>query len=355
MSSATVVDSSLVPVTSVLRFPVGSAIIPPTVAELPPMAGRPRPLRDTAPFEDAAPSAVSARDAVDACRRLLTEEHDVVVDAVRFVASRHHLSRDMADELRGRVMLHLAANDYATLRSWRRECSLHTYLVTVITRVFLDYRNQEWGKAKPPALAKRMGPLALMLWRLTHRKRLSFDEAVHTLQADHRVTATRDELWAMFARLPAASGRYFVDVNELAQTEQPGAEADALVHTAERQKLAGRVNSALKHALAGLAAEDRLILNLFFTNGMTRAGIARVLHLDQQRLYPRFLALMGRLQAALTAQGVTAEDTRDIIGAVNLTPGRPVLADSCKKDGRGPSLEVERTPAPRRRPRLRES
>ncbi len=355
MSSATVVDSSLVPVTSVLRFPVGSAIIPPTVAELPPMAGRPRPLRDTAPFEDAAPSAVSARDAVDACRRLLTEEHDVVVDAVRFVASRHHLSRDMADELRGRVMLHLAANDYATLRSWRRECSLHTYLVTVITRVFLDYRNQEWGKAKPPALAKRMGPLALMLWRLTHRKRLSFDEAVHTLQADHRVTATRDELWAMFARLPAASGRYFVDVNELAQTEQPGAEADALVHTAERQKLAGRVNSALKHALAGLAAEDRLILNLFFTNGMTRAGIARVLHLDQQRLYPRFLALMGRLQAALTAQGVTAEDTRDIIGAVNLTPGRPVLADSCKKDGRGPSLEVERAPAPRRRPRLRES
>lgn len=338
-----------------LRITSRSTIIATSAVCLPPMARRPRPLSDSRPDHPGTAPEVSLRDAVAACRDLLTEQHEVIVDAVRFVAARHHLTRDMADELRGRVMLHLATNDYAVLRAWRRECSLHTYLVTVITRVFLDYRNQEWGKAKPPALAKRLGDVALNLWRLTHRKRLTFDEAVQTLQAEHGVTETREELWDIYSRLPVASGRYFVDVSELAQAEQPGADADALVRAAEHETLAARVERALSQALAGLDAEDRLVLKLFFANGMTRAQIARVLQLDQQRLYPRFIHLMSRLQDALRAQDVTADDVREIIGAPNLPPGAAVLEDVCKNDGSGPSLGLERTPAPRRRPRLRES
>ena len=98
-----------------------------------------------------------------------------------------------------------------------------------------------------------------------------------------------------------------------------------------------------------------VVLKMFFANGMTRAQIARVLQLDQQRLYPRFLQLMSRLHDALLAQDVTAEDVREIIGAANLPPGAAVLEEVCKKDGAGPSLGMDRTPAPRRRPRLRES
>jgi RNA polymerase sigma factor (sigma-70 family) len=338
-----------------LRFTSSSTIIATSAVPLPPMARRPRPLSEAVAAHADTASDASLRDAVAACRDLLAQRHDVVVDAVRFVAARHHLTRDTADELRGRVMLHLTTNDYAALRAWRRECSLHTYLVTVITRVFLDYRNQEWGKAKPPALAKRLGEVALGLWRLTHRKRLTFDEAVQTLHAEHGVTESRDQLWDIYSRLPAASGRYFVDVSELAQAEQPGADADALVRASERETLAARVERALSEALAGLDAEDRLVLKLFFSNGMTRAQIARVLHLDQQRLYPRFLHIMSRLHDALRAQGVTAEDVREIIGAASLPPGAAVLDEVCKKDGDGPSLGVERAPAPGRRPRLRES
>lgn len=338
MSIATTVDSSLVTAPDVLRFRVGSTIIPPAATGSPAMARRTRPLGATDfPLQETGAAGVSLREAAECCRQLLSDHLDVVGDAVRFVAARHHLSRDMAEELRSRVMLHLVTHDYAVLRQWRRECSLHTYLVTVITRVFLDYRNQEWGKAKPPALARRLGPVALLLWRLTHRKRLSFDEAVQTMQADHAVTESREALWAIFAQLPVASGRYFVDVSELAHAEQPGGDADILVNGAARQALAGRVEAALGQALAGLEPEDRLILKLFFTDGLSRAQIARGLQLDQQRLYPRFLALIGRLREALTAQGVSVDDVRDIIGAANLVPGEAVIDAACKNDATGPS------------------
>ena len=227
------------------------------------------------------------------CSQLLRDNLGAVGDAVRFVASRNRLSSDMTEELNSRALLHLVDHDYAVLRQWRRECSLQTYLTTVIARVFLDLRNKEWGKAKPPAIARRLGAVALMLWRLTHRTRLSFDEAVKALQAEHGVTATRDELWAMYSKLPAPSGRYFVGVNELAEMEQPGADAEVLVHQIERRQLAARVERGLASALHGLADEDRLILKLFFHDGMFLAEIARLLNIDQPRLYPRFRGLMA--------------------------------------------------------------
>lgn len=273
-------------------------------------------------------------------RQFLEQQYATVADAVRFVGARNHLSRDMIDELKSRVLLHLTQQDYAVLRRWRREGTLLTYLVTVVTRVFLDYRNQEWGKVKPPALARRLGPAALMLWRLTHRKRITFDEAVTTLQAEHGVTASRDELWRIFVQLPAAAGRYFVDLSELEHREQVGADAEAFVRVSEQEALASRVERALADALSGLDVEDRLIVKLFFYDGLSRAQIARSLHLDQQRLYPRFLAQMARLRASLESQRITIEDIRQIIAVPDLD-GRPaVIEEACKTNGQGPSQQM---------------
>jgi RNA polymerase sigma factor (sigma-70 family) len=273
-------------------------------------------------------------------RQFLEQHYGTVADAVRFVGARNHLSRDMIDELKSRVLLHLTQHDYAVLRQWRQEGSLLTYLVTVVTRVFLDYRNQEWGKVKPPALARRLGPTALMLWRLTHRKRITFDEAVTTLHGEHGVLATRDELWRIYVQFPVAAGRYFVDLSELEHREQDGADAEVLVTAAERAALAVRVERALADALDGLDVEARLIVKLFFHDGLSRAEISRVLHLDQQRLYPRFLALIARLKGSLEGQGITIEDVRQIVAIPNLDARPAVIAQACKTSDEGPSHRV---------------
>jgi hypothetical protein len=223
----------------------------------------------------------------------------------------------------------------------------------VVTRVFLDYRNQEWGKAKPPALARRLGPAAMQLWRLTHRQRLSFEEAVAVLRTRHDVTASRDELWRMFQQFPTPRARYFVDAAELEQREHPDADADALVRDAERRIVADCVERALADALRGLSAEDRLILKLFFTDGQSRADIARTLRLDQQRLYPRFVGLLDRLRAALAAQDVTVQVIREIVGNPETVPLPAALENACKNDGLGPSQREDGDVDPRRRPRPR--
>ncbi|MFN7976584.1 MAG: sigma-70 family RNA polymerase sigma factor [Vicinamibacterales bacterium] len=299
----------------------------------------PRPLRGREQAPQAPAHDLPHDVAVAAARRLLEESYDQVVETVRYVAARNRLTRDTADELRSRVMVHLTSNDYGVLRRWRGDSTLHTYLVTVVGNVYLDLRNQEWGKAKPPAVARREGPVAMLLWRLTHRKRLSFDEAVSLMLTQYEVTATREDLWAMFQQFPPARGRYFVDVNELADREQPGGEADVLVQQRDLDTLASRVDRALAKALDGLTADDQLILKLFFCDGVTRAGIARIMQLDQQRLYPRFLKLLETLQRALEAEGVGAQDVRRLTSA-EASATMPAFA-RLKNLPVGPSQQVE--------------
>lgn len=354
MTVATITEPSRTVRPRLLSFHAAASIMPATAAGPSPMSRR-KPRPPIGPDSPAVPNPGSgdpaSPDAVAASRELLEQSHDLVLEAVRYVAARQRLSRDVTDELRSRVMLHLTSHDYLALRRWRRESSLQTYLVTVITNVFFDYRNHEWGKAKPPAIARRCGAEALLLWRLTHRKRLSFDEAVNLMQTEYETTATRDELWAFYSRFPRARGRYFVDVAELADREQPGADADGLVVQHDLHSRAARVDRALAAALRGLDAQDRLILKLFFTDGMTRAAISRLLQLDQQRLYPRFLQLLDRLREALEAEGIDAAEARDLVGA-EAAVATDALSDACKNDGPGPSLPVDGASGARRRTRI---
>ena len=282
------------------------------------MAAAPAPAPGPAPF--ARPTA-----AVDFAQ-LLCANLAVVGAAVRCVAARNRLSADMTDELNSRALLHLVDRDYAVLRQWRRECALPTYLTTVIGRVFLDLRNKEWGKAKVPAVARRLGAVATLLWQLTRRARLTFDEAVTSLQGEHGVQATRDELWNLYAKLPPPSSRYFVGVQELAQMEQPGVAADMLVHGVERRHLAARVERGLARALHGLTPEDRLILTHYFYDGLTLAQIARRLGLHQPGLYPRFQALKAGLRVALEHRGLSAAEVTATVGAPDLGAGPSLLA-----------------------------
>lgn len=308
VSRARAVSPSSFPLRSRAVFP-GAAVSLRPRRRLGPVGGR-----DSRSPEPPAGASATCAEGVNPYRTLFEDSHDLIVATVQFVAARHRLTRDTTEELRSRVMVHLASNDFAVLRRWRHESRLQSYLVSVITNVFLDYRNQEWGKTKPPAAARRGGAAAMRLWHLTHRRRLSFDDAVSVLLAEGDSTP-REALWALYSEFPRTRGRYFVDLAEVADREQAGAEADALVQQRDADALAARVDRALATALRGLEAEDRLILKLFFSDGLTRARIARMLRLEQQRLYPRFQRLLDRMSQVLVAHGVGPAEVRALIGA----------------------------------------
>src|SRR5688500_3157528 len=99
------------------------------------------------------------------------------------VCRRNGFPPDDSEEFGSWARLRLIDNDYAILGKWRGESSLPTYLTAVIVNLFRDYRIQIWGKWRPSAEARRLGPAAVQLEKLMGQDGRSFPEAVAVLRS----------------------------------------------------------------------------------------------------------------------------------------------------------------------------
>ena len=270
---------------------------------------------------------------------LFESELELIERVISFVSARHHLPGVEADDFGSHVKLRLIEDDYGILRKFQGRSSLRTFLTTVITRLFLDYRNAAWGKWRPSAEAKRAGEVAILLERLTGRDDYSFEEACELMETNHQVTVGRTELEAIAGRLPSRVKRRFESDEALAAVPATQPEPDELIADQERAVIAARVEVALRKAMEGLGVQDRLIFALRFHDGRSLVDIARALRLDQKALYRRVERLLRALHSQLKAGGIDGEAALEIFGraAVSIEWGSDtdgtVEPDSSKPKG----------------------
>ncbi len=84
-------------------------------------------------------------------------------------ARRRRLRPQDADELRSLTWTHLLKDDCRVIRRYRGVSTMATYLYVVVERVLLDMRTAQWGKWRPSAAARRLGPQAVLYERLVRR------------------------------------------------------------------------------------------------------------------------------------------------------------------------------------------
>jgi RNA polymerase sigma factor (sigma-70 family) len=244
---------------------------------------------------------------------LYLSHRELIERAIVSVCGRHRLSGADADDFAGTVRLHLVENDYAVLRRFQGRSTLRTYLVAVITHCFQDYRNARWGKWRPSAEARRLGPLAVRLETLLVRDGLSLDEAHETLRPALQAGESRETLEQLAGRFPSRSGRTFVSVDALETHPAVDADADRPMHREEAAAAASEATAMLARAVAALPPQDQLILRMRFEDDCSVADISRALLLDQKPLYRHIDHLLTTLRAALEAQGISATVAAEIL------------------------------------------
>ena len=223
----------------------------------------------------------------------------VIDEVTAHVCRRHRLSADESEDFTEEVRLHFIQRNYEALRRFEGRSSLQTYLNVVIQRLFLDYRNRLWGKWRPSAEAKRLGPSAIRIERLISCDGWTFDQVVEMFRVNHGVILEgplADFCVTVSQRPP---GRQLVceDEAERLATATPSPEASVL--RAEDDFRDKEILKALARAREALTPEERLILKMRFDECVPVADIARALGLNQKQLYRTIERLLATLRKRL--------------------------------------------------------
>jgi RNA polymerase sigma factor for flagellar operon FliA len=240
---------------------------------------------------------------------LLTENLEWVDRVAMSHARRSGLDQHEAVEFRDWVRERLVDGDYAILRKFRGESAIRTYLTVVIGSLLRDYRATRWGRWRPSAAAKRLGPLGIRLETLVYRDNLGLDAAARQMRAEGFQGTDRDlrDLLAQLRRHAMPRPQQVGD--DQLESMSGDLRADDLVEAEEAEGEREAALAALASAMAELSGEDRTILRLWM-EGTSVADIARELSIEQKPLYRRLERIFGQLRKQLIAVGVTAEQVR---------------------------------------------
>ena len=271
-------------------------------------------------------------------QELFLSNLDAIDRAIAFVCHRNHLTPQDAEEFGSEVKAGLIEANYAVIRKFEERSSFSTYITTVIMRMYFQWRIQMWGKWRPSAAAKRLGENAIALERLLTRDGYSYGEAVETLTAGNNPTCSREELDALYIRLPRRLPRPVL-VTALPARSVPTVDGELAPFSAERAERARAAAHAVDEAIAAMDPESEVILRLRFWHNRTVPEIARALGLDHRRLYKRVLRLLQVLRTALEKAGI---DKAEIVELLQRTDHELSFSSgSGRKTEFGHSLKVD--------------
>jgi len=228
---------------------------------------------------------------------------DNLAQIERIIASicrRNRLTKEESEDFASVVKLKLIADDYGVLGKFTGNCgaSLRGYLIAVAQHAYQDHRNRQWGKWRPSAEARRLGPLAVKLDTMLHRDGLTLDEACGLAAPDDR-----EEMQRLASKLPPRARRRMEDTQQLEQVPSSERSPEARVIDDEREQVADGLRRELAEALEGLKPEDRLLLQLRLERHLSLASVAKAYGVEPRQLYRQWELLIRQLRTRLEKRG----------------------------------------------------
>ncbi|HXT22730.1 MAG TPA: sigma-70 family RNA polymerase sigma factor [Thermoanaerobaculia bacterium] len=232
--------------------------------------------------------------------RLFLDNLALIDRVVAATCRRNRLTKEESEDFASVVRLKLLADDYAVLRKFSGTCnaSLRGFLIAVVQHAYQDHRNHLWGKWRPSAEARRLGPLAVKLDTLLHRDLLTLEEACALARPEDR-----EEMRRLAIKLRPRTRRGMVDDEELGQVPSRDPTPEARLIESERAEVAIDLERVLAKAVEDLSSADRLLIHLRLERHLSLASVAKAYGVDARQLYRQWELLIRELRTRLEKSG----------------------------------------------------
>lgn len=286
----------------------------------------------------------------DDLEALFLAHRQVIGHLAASVGRRQGLRGDDLDDFVAWVNVRFIENGYALLAKVRDAGATPGYVATVVANLGHEYRIRRWGRWRPSAAARRLGPVAVRLEQLVYRDGMRLAEAAQLLRTAGLTALSDGALAAMLAACPMGAPSRPSRSADLAPDGAVDAlpdddgRADARVLDEEAEDERRSLGARLAAAVAALPAEEQVMVRLRYWKGLSVADVARALGVPQKPLYRRLERVLAGLRSALERDGVDREAIQALLGEP-----RPPDADD-RDDPDGPALPVSPPPQPPRPP-----
>lgn len=248
---------------------------------------------------------------------LFLESLPLIDKITAILARRHALAASEAEEFTAWARARLIEGDYAVFRKFAGRSALGTYLTVVLAHLFQDYRNSRWGRWRPSAAARRLGPVAQRLETLLYRDGLPARQAIEVLKSRGLAEPT---VRALMRQLPPRFAAREVPLDASMDGVAGGEAADRELRTEETDRESAATERAVGEALATLQPEDQLLVRMRFWEDCSIAVIARTLGLEQKPLYRRLAGIQSALAVALEGRGIGRDQVATFLARDDQAP-----------------------------------
>ena len=251
------------------------------------------------------PAFLDEPDPERSWRAFLEAYSDVVYRAVGRAVRDEDEARDVAAE----VLARLRSDWPDRVRRYRTEAPgrrsrFRTWLAVVVRHLAIDVLRASRGRRELPRAVQRRSVWEQELYRRVFWEGWSLSAAAEDLLARDGEPSEREQVLeaarALHEELPAAS--------RIVRSRVVGEATDAEL-AAEDEAPRDESHGALREILGELEREDRLLLRVYYLEGVTAAEAARVVGLAGASVaYRRVANLVRRLRAAVEERGLVSAD-----------------------------------------------
>lgn len=248
------------------------------------------------------------------------------------LAAKKFPDTSLAEEASMYVLEKLEQDNWQRVRKFEDKAKFSTFLAVLAKRLLEDFSRKKFGRARPPAWVKRLGGLWMEVFRRLCMERLSLPDTVATLRSEAPTRSSSEieevahTILLKISTCGDQRGRETLVENENFdhpdhfESHSKASIEDVLQERDERLLLDAISREFLEENKDGtslhvgvkrlqqigiiLNPEERLLLRLRFSEGMTFAATGRLLGMSEQQTRRKIKDLLVMLRDKFTLAGV---------------------------------------------------